>query len=131
KTGNLSTDQRGAVLEVLRTNRSPLSKLLCVALKCFSILRVQVGGQGLASRGARQRCIEMKVRHLCQVLREGRRCFVPPLRLVRSVDRRRVVTGKEPRLELSYPIVAFQKGVGGFPLEVLLERTLRQLTIVE
>src|SRR5262249_47776854 len=63
-TGNLSADQRGTILEVLRTIRRPGPKLALVLSKCFSMLGVRVGAQGLAPRGATQAGIEMAFRLL-------------------------------------------------------------------
>ncbi len=131
-TGNLSADQRGTILEVLRTVRRPAPKLLLVPLKRFSMLGVRVGADGLA-----------------QVRREParHRSDSPPFSSRKSdsdgdvayhlstlfggVDRRRVVAGEEARLELSNPVVAFQEGVGGLTCHALLEGALRESTIVE
>src|SRR5262245_9312426 len=62
--GNLGSDQRCTILEVLRTIRRPGPKLSRVRPKCFSMLGVRVGAQGLAPCGAAQASIEMALRLL-------------------------------------------------------------------
>jgi hypothetical protein len=129
--GNLCADQRGTTLEVLGTVRRPATKLLLVPLKRFSMLGVCVGPPWFTPRRARQRGIEMKIRHLRQVQRQRRRRVVPSFGLLRGIDSRRVVACEKPRLQLSDPVVTFDDGTVGVPREALLKRMLRKCIVVE
>src|SRR6516225_9463221 len=130
-TGNLGANQRGAVLKVLRTMRRKVPKLSCVPSKRVYMLGVWVGAYGVAACGASQRGIEMIFRLFEHKERQRRRPRIPILDLLRCVDRRCVIAGEEPGLELSEPVVAFQKGVGGVTRRALFEGALCEPTIVE
>src|SRR5262249_16783038 len=111
--GNLGGDQRCTILEVLRTIRGPTPKLLLVLPKRCSMLGVRIWTRGLASGGATQARIEMAFRLLQRKERQRRGSRVPSLHLVRCLKCRSVIAGKEARLELSDPVVTFQKGARG------------------
>src|SRR6516162_1304928 len=51
--GDLGSDQRGTIVEILWTIRRPGPKLSLMPSKCFSMLGVRVGTDGLAPSGAR------------------------------------------------------------------------------
>src|SRR5262249_47306287 len=129
--GNLGSDQHCTILEVLRTIRRPGPKLSRVRPKCFSMLGVRVGAQGLAPCGAAQASIEMALRLLYWEEGKSWGSRVPCLRLFSCFERRNVVAREEARLELSDPVETFQVGARGLMRDALLEGALREFTIVE
>src|SRR5262245_15000726 len=92
---------------------------------------VRVGTHGLAQRGAAQAGIQMAFRLLQGKERQRRGHRVPCLQLFRCLERRNVIAGEEARLELSDPVVAFQKGARGLTRDALLEGALGESAIVE
>src|SRR5262245_50113561 len=95
------------------------------------MLGVRLGAQGFAQGGAAQARIKMGFGLLKGKERQRRGCRVPFFHLIHGLDRRCVVGGEEARLELSDPVIAFQESARGLTRDTLLERALRESTIVE
>src|SRR5215510_4196909 len=62
---------------------------------------------------------------------QSRGIRVPSLHLFSGLECRSVIAGKEARLELSDPVVTFQKGARGLTRDALLEGALRESATVE
>src|SRR5262245_16918502 len=95
------------------------------------MLGVRVRAHGLAPCGTAQAGIEMAFHLLHGNEGQSRGGRVPCLHLFRGLECRSVIAGKEARLELSDPVVTFQKGTRGLTRDALLEGALREATTVE
>src|SRR5262245_11888919 len=105
--------------------------MLLVFAKCLSMLGVCVGTHGLAPCGAAQTGIEMAFCLFQGKERQRRRRRVPSLHPFHCFEGRDVVAGEKTRLELSDPVVAFQKGARRLTRDALLEGALCECTIIE
>src|SRR5262245_66510087 len=95
------------------------------------MLGVRVWAHGLATCGTAQAGIEMAFRLLHGKEGQSRGSRVPSLHLFGGLECRSVIAGKEARLELSDPVVTFQKGERGLTRDELLEGALRESAKVE
>src|SRR5712671_3595440 len=95
----LGADQRGAVLEIVRAIFGPEPELPVVGGRCAEMLLPLVGRRGVAGCGVGQRA----VKHIFGPFEVGWRGPQQSLRPRRSLDGRRIIAGKEARLQLADP----------------------------
>src|SRR5271165_1743711 len=126
-TSNLSTDQRGAVLEVLRAVLLPEFELMVVRDQSLNMVLSLLCRRGVPGRRLQECAIEMI---LCG-FEEGRRCPQQPLRPLRGFEGGAIVPGKEASLELSAPIPAFGKRKIRVTGQMTLHLKLVKVPIVE
>ena len=100
---DLRADQRGAVLEILRAVLRPDLELPVVGGQSLEMLLPLVGGCGIAGCRAGQRAIEVDIppSRTCDGDVQSSRCAFDD-----GIDGRRIVAGKEARLQLADPVPA-------------------------
>src|SRR5271165_2492429 len=124
---NLRTNQRGAVLEILRTIFCPYFQLSVVRGQSLEMLLSLIGRRGVPGCGAGQRAVKVIFRGF----KTGWGCPKQPLRPQRGIDGRRIVPGKKARLQLAGPIPAFGQRQSRVTGQMVLEPQLIKLPIVK
>ena len=125
--GNLCTDQRGAVLEIVRAIDRPELELPVVGRQYIDMLLPLVRRRGVRGCGMRQRAVELI---LC-FFKVGWRCPQQPLRPRRGLHGRRITARKETCLQLADPVPALDKRQIRICRKTALDPSLIKLLIVK